>query len=39
MDQNILNAVIQSDDSDSNKDVVYILTDEFGHPIYGYPVE
>ena len=39
MDQGILNVVIQADDSNTDKDVVCILTDEFGHPIYGYPVE
>lgn len=39
MNDSVLNVVLPSEDGDANKDTVFVLTDEFGHPIYGYPVE
>ena len=30
---------IVTDESSETSEVTYTMTDEFGHPIYGYPVQ
>lgn len=36
MNDGVVNVVLSVDD---DTEVTYVMTDEFGHPIYGYPVE
>ena len=35
---NILITVSEDNTTSNNTETVYMLTDEYGHPIYGYPV-